>query len=83
MCYSFTLIFSIVLMASPIPHLHSFLNLEPIHEFIYRLTDKFFHDSSTHPNPLLRQIGNYTLPDLHKQYGKCLYIHKRTKHLLL
>ena len=32
-------------------------------------------------HPLVRQIGNYTLPDLHKQYRK--YIHKRTKHLLL
>jgi len=65
----------------PIPHLHSTLNLEPIHEFIYRVTDKFFHNCSTHPNPLVCQIGNYTLPDLHKQYRK--YIHKRTKHLLL
>ena len=31
---------------TPIPHLHSALNLEPIHEFIYRLTDKFFHSCS-------------------------------------
>jgi len=45
------------------------------------LMDTFFHNCSTHPNPLVRQIGNYTLPDLHKQYKK--YIHKRTKHLLL
>jgi len=66
---------------TPIPHLHSALNLEPIHEFIYRLTDTFFHNCSTHPNPLVRQIRNYTLPDLHKQYRK--YIHKQTKHLLL
>ena len=66
---------------TPISHLHSALNLEPIHEFIYRLTGKFFNNRSTHPNPLVRQIGNYTLPYLHKQYRK--YIHKRTKHLLL
>jgi len=66
---------------TPISHLHSALNLEPIHEFIYRLTDTFFYNCSTHPNPLVRQIGNYTLPDLHKQYRK--YIHKWTKHLLL
>jgi len=66
---------------TPIPHLHTALNLEPIQEFIYRLTEKFFHNCSTHLNPLVRQIGNYTLPDLHKQYRK--YIDKRTKHLLL
>ena len=61
--------------------LHSTLSLEPIHEFIYRLTTKFFHNCSTHPNHLVCQIGNYTLLDLHVQYRK--YIHKRTKHLLL
>ena len=66
---------------TPIPHLHCAFNLEPIHEFIYRLTDKFFHNCSTPPNPLVRQVWNYTLPDLHKQYRK--YIHKGTKHLLL
>ena len=66
---------------TPISHLHSTLPLELIHEFIYRLTVKFFHSCSTHPNPLVCQIGNYTLPDLHVQYRK--YIHKRIKHLLL
>ena len=66
---------------TPISHLHSALNLEPIHKFIYRLKDKFFNNCSTHPNPLVRQTGNYTLSDLHKQYRK--YIHKWTKHLLL
>ena len=66
---------------TPIPHIHSALNLEPIHEFIYRLTDKFFHNCSTHPNSLVRQVENNTLPDLHKQYRK--YIHKQTKHPLL
>ena len=66
---------------TPIPHLHSILSLEPIHEFIYRLTPKFFHNCSTHLNPLVCQIGNYTLLDLHVQYRK--YIHKRIKHLLL
>ena len=29
---------------TPIPHLHSTLSLELIHEFIYRLTAKFFHN---------------------------------------
>jgi hypothetical protein len=66
---------------TPISHLHSTLSLEPIHEFIYRLTAKFFHNYSTRPNPLVCQIVNYTLPDLHVQYRK--YIHKRIKHLLL
>ena len=69
------------LRRTPIPHLHSAFNLEPILEFIYHSTDKFFHNCSTHPNPLVHQIGTYTLPDLHKHYRK--YIHKRTKHLLL
>jgi hypothetical protein len=66
---------------TPIPNLHSAFNVEPIQEFIYCLMEKFFHNCSTHLNPLVRQIRNYTLPDLHKQYIK--YIHKRTKHLLL
>ena len=66
---------------TPISHLHSTLLLEPIHKFIYRLTENFFHNCSTHPKPLVCQIGNYTLSDLHTQYRK--YIHKRTKHLLL
>jgi len=66
---------------TPITHLHTALNLEPIHEFIYRLTDKFFYSCPTHPNPPVREIRNYTLPDLHRKYRK--YIHKRTKHLLL
>ena len=60
---------------------HISLLLEPIYKFIYRLTEKFCHNCSTHPNPLVCQIGNYTLSDLHTQYRK--YIHKRTEHLLL
>jgi len=67
--------------STPIINLHTALNLEPIHEFIYRLTEKCFYSCLAHPNPLVREIGNYTLPDLHRQYRK--YIHKRTKHLLL
>jgi predicted metal-binding protein len=60
---------------TPIPHLHSALNIEPIQKFIYRYTEKFFHKNSTHPNHLVLQIGNYTLPDLHKQYQYRKYIH--------
>ena len=66
---------------TPIAHPHSTLLLEPIYNFIYRLTEKFFRNCSTHPNPLVCQIGNYTLSDLHTQYRK--YIHKRTEYLLL
>ena len=39
------------------------------------------HHCSTHQNPLVRQIGEYTMSDLQQQYKR--YIHKRTKHLLL
>ena len=54
---------------------------EPIREFICRLTAEFFHNCSTHLNPLVCQIGNYTLLDLHVQCRK--YIHKQIKHILL
>ena len=54
---------------------------ESLHEFIYRLSEKFFRLCTTHYNPLVRQIGDYTIADLQLQYKK--YIHKRTKHLLL
>jgi len=66
---------------TPIHYLHSTLSLEYIHTFIYRLTEKFFQQCTTHSNPLISQIGNYSLPDLLAQYRK--YTHKRTKHLLL
>jgi hypothetical protein len=54
----------IILDAPPITHLHTALTLEPIHEFIYRLMVKFFYSCPTHSNPLVRERGNYTLPDL-------------------
>jgi hypothetical protein len=60
----------------PIPYLHSTLSLEFIHTFIYRLTEKFFQKCTTHPNPLISQIGNYSLPDLLAQYTK--YTHKQS-----
>jgi hypothetical protein len=66
---------------TPIPLLHSNLNIPPIREFIYLLTDKFFTRCLTHPNPLISSIVNYSLADLHCQYKK--YIHKRPKHILL
>jgi len=73
LCYEFHTI--LILVYIPV------CSLEPIHEFIYRLTGKFYHNCSTHPNPLVCQIGNYTSLGLHVQYRK--YIHKRIKHLLL
>ena len=49
--------------------------------FIHRLSGKFLYQCSTHHNPLVRQIGDYTIVDLQHRYKK--YIHRRTKHLLL
>jgi len=66
---------------TPIHLLHSSLHIEPLYEFIYRLSEKFFHHCSIHHSPLVRQIGDYTIVDLQHRYKK--YIHKRTKHLLL
>jgi hypothetical protein len=66
---------------TPIPFLHATLNIPPIREFIYLLTEKFFNICPTHPNPLISSVGNYSLADLHCQYKK--YIHKRPKHILL
>jgi len=66
---------------TPIPRLHSALNVAHFHDFIYHLTDNFFSRCPAHPNPLGRSIGNYTLAHLHRQYQK--YMHKRPKHLLL
>jgi hypothetical protein len=65
---------------TPIPRLHTALNVAPIRDFISHLTDNFFRSCPAHPNPLVCSIGNYTLANLHRQYKK--YIHKRPKHLL-
>jgi hypothetical protein len=43
--------------------LHLTLNIEPLYEFIYRLSEKFFHQCSIHQNPLVRQIGDYTIAE--------------------
>jgi hypothetical protein len=67
---------------TPVSNLHTYLQMIPIHQFIYNLTDKFFVSCPAHPNPLIRNTGNYTLEDLHRQYPK--YRHKRiVKHILL
>jgi len=64
-----------------ISNLHTYLQMIPIRQFIYILTDKFFVSCPALPNPLIRNTVNYTLEDLHRQYPK--YRHKRTKHILL
>jgi hypothetical protein len=53
---------------TPTFHLHNSLNMEPIPVLIHRLTDKFFAHCTSHPNPLLQQIRNYTLADLTNVY---------------
>jgi hypothetical protein len=55
---------------TPIPYLLAALSIPPIQDFIYRLTFNFFTRCPTHPNPFVRSIGDYTLPDLHRQYKK-------------
>ena len=59
---------------TPIPYLHTTLNIPPISDFIYHLTNKSFSSCPAHPNPLIRSTGNYTLADLHPQY-KNTYTH--------
>ena len=66
---------------TPISNLHSHLQMIVIRQFIYHLTDKFFVSCPAYPNPIIRNTGNYTLEDLHRQYTK--YRHKRIKHVLL
>jgi hypothetical protein len=66
---------------TPIPLLHATFSIPPIRELIHLLTARFFDTTSSHKNPLVRAIGNYTLHELHQRYKK--YIHKRTKHILL
>jgi len=57
------------------------LNIKPIRIINHRITAKFFAPCPSHPNPLVEQIGNYTLADLTNMYRK--YKHKRTKHIQL
>jgi len=40
---------------------------------IHRITDKFFAHCPLHPNPLIQQIGNYTLAELTYLYKKYKY----------
>ena len=65
---------------TPISNLHTYLQMIPIRQFIYNLTDKFFVSCLAHPNPVIRNTGNYAPDDLHRQYPK--YRHKRIKHIL-
>jgi hypothetical protein len=54
----------------PNSHLQNSLNIEPIPVPIHHLTDKYFTHCPLHPDPLVRQIGNYTLADLTNLYNK-------------
>jgi hypothetical protein len=47
---------------TPISNLQFHLRIISIRQFTYHLTDKFFMRCPVHPNPLIRNIGNYTLP---------------------
>jgi hypothetical protein len=72
----------IIFFRTPISKLYTYLQMIPIPQFIYKLTDKFFVSCPAHQNPLICKTGNYTLEDLHRQYPK--YRHKRIiKHILL
>jgi len=66
---------------TPIQQLLALLQVQPLNEYIYNLTASFFNKCYSHPSPLIRTIGNYTLTDLLHLYPK--YIHKWPKHLLL
>jgi len=46
---------------TPKSNLHAHLQMIPIRQFIYHLTDKFFVSCPAQPNPLIPNIGNYTL----------------------
>jgi hypothetical protein len=66
---------------TPISHLHDTLNIEPIRDFIHKLTAKFCSNCQSHPKSLVQQIGNYTPLDLNSLYKTCR--HKRPKHVVL
>ena len=56
-------------------------NIVPFSITIHWLTAKFFAHCPSHLNPLVSQIGNYTLADLTNMYRK--YKHIQPKHVLL
>ena len=51
-------------ICTPTSHLPCTLNIEPTCVITNQLTTKFFAHCPSHPNPLVQQIGNYTLADL-------------------
>ena len=62
-------------------HLHNPPNIDPIPVLIHPLNEKFFSRCLSDPNPLVQQIGNYTLADATNVYRK--YKHKRTKRIYI
>ena len=65
---------------TPTSHLHGTLNIAPIPVMIHRLTAKFFAHGPFQPNPLVQQIGNYTLADRAAAYKK--YKHKSNRSVI-
>jgi hypothetical protein len=59
---------------TPTSHLHYTANIEPICFIIYPLKARIFPHCPSHPNPLVQQMGNYTLADLTNVYRN--YKHK-------
>lgn len=62
-----------------ISKMHKDLNIELIENKVFNLSKKFFDNCNISSNPLISEIGVYTLTSFH--YKK--YKHKRIKHILL
>jgi len=64
--------------STPIRHLHDHLQVIPLSHYIYQLSERFFMRCCTHTNPLIQNIGNYTIKGLRHKNTKCIH-----KHILL
>jgi len=53
---------------------HDTFSIKTTPVIIHRLTAKFFAHCPSHPNPLVNQIGNYTLGNLINMYNKYKHI---------
>jgi hypothetical protein len=66
---------------TPIPLLHNTLGVDFLQTCVRHLAARFYAQCRHHPNPLIGDIGNYSLHDLIDMYRR--YKHKRPKHMLL
>ena len=66
---------------TPILLLHTNLGVDLIQTYIRHLAARFYAQCQHHPNPLIGNTGNYTIPELAALYRR--YKHKRPKHILL